>query len=174
MAKPKIHFLCNNCGSVHPKWMGKCPDCGTWDSLEEYKAPTVDVRAAARLPAAERGAVGGASSASQTGDLTRGGEALTLSEIDEADAPRRPCGIGEFDRVLGGGVVPGSAVLVGGEPGIGKSTLLLQVAHEIARLGRGQRAEGTENDRECKSKNGDEIDPAAASPSAGLPLPSAL
>src|SRR5918997_6241431 len=120
MAKSKTQFLCNSCGSVHPKWMGKCPDCGTWDALEEYKAPTPDARAASRL------------GAGQTGDLTQGGQALTLAEIDEADAPRQATGIGEFDRILGGGVVPGSAVLVGGEPGIGKSTLLLQVAHALA------------------------------------------
>jgi DNA repair protein RadA/Sms len=127
MAKTKVQFLCNSCGSVHPKWMGKCPDCGTWDSLEEYKAPTADARAeAVRAPA-------GRSGGGQTSDIARGGEALTLAEIDEADTPRQACGIGEFDRVLGGGVVPGSAVLVGGEPGIGKSTLLLQVAHELAR-----------------------------------------
>ena len=100
--------------------MGKCPDCGTWDSLEEYKTPTPDARAANRsVPTA-------------TGDVAHGAEALALSDIDEADAPRRPTGITEFDRVLGGGIVPGSAVLVGGEPGIGKSTLLLQVAHELA------------------------------------------
>src|SRR5271169_6155949 len=122
MAKAKRpQFLCNHCGSVHPKWMGKCPDCGTWDSLEEYKAPTADARAATRT-------AGG-----QTGDIARGGEALTLDQIDEADTPRRPTGIGEFDRILGGGIVPGSAVLIGGEPGIGKSTLLLQVAQELAR-----------------------------------------
>src|SRR5215203_5753116 len=121
MAKARTQFLCNSCGSVHPKWMGKCPDCGTWDSLEEYKAPTADARAAARAP------LGG-----QTGDLARGAEALTLAQIDEAESPRRSTGIGEFDRVLGGGIVPGSAVLVGGEPGIGKSTLLLQVASQLA------------------------------------------
>ena len=124
MAKTRTQFLCNSCGSVHPKWMGKCPDCGTWDSLEEYKAPTPDARAAARNP-------GGGGH--QTGDLAHGAAALSLDEIDEAEAPRKPTGIGEFDRILGGGVVPGSAVLVGGEPGIGKSTLLLQVAHELAK-----------------------------------------
>src|SRR5213595_3591340 len=121
MPKNRTQFLCNSCGSVHPKWMGKCPDCGAWDALEEYKAPTADPRAASRTP-------GGA----QTGDLIQGAAALTLDEIDEAEASRQPTGIGEFDRVLGGGVVPGSAVLVGGEPGIGKSTLLLQVARELA------------------------------------------
>jgi DNA repair protein RadA/Sms len=122
MAKTRIHFLCNSCGSVHPKWIGKCPDCGAWDSLEEYKAPTPDARGEARTRAA------------QTGDIARGAEALPLHQIDETDTPRRPTGIGEFDRILGGGVVPGSAVLIGGEPGIGKSTLLLQVAHELSRL----------------------------------------
>jgi DNA repair protein RadA/Sms len=127
MAKIRIQFLCRQCGSVHPKWMGKCPDCGAWDALEEYKAPTFDARAATvannAMPAA---------AASQTGDLTRAGEALPLDEIDESDLPRLPCGINEFDRILGGGIVPGSAVLIGGEPGIGKSTLLLQVARELA------------------------------------------
>src|SRR3982751_6930709 len=121
MAKPKTQFLCTNCGSVHPKWMGKCPDCGTWDSLQEYKAPTPDARAAAR-----------AAPTFQTSDVATAAQALALDEIDQADAPRTPTGISEFDRVLGGGIVPGSAVLVGGEPGIGKSTLLLQVANDLA------------------------------------------
>src|SRR3954467_14121788 len=125
-SKTRTQFLCNSCGSVHLKWMGKCPDCGTWDGLEEYKPPTEDAHAARRAP---RGVVSGAN---QTGDITRGAEPLTLDQIDEADSPRRPTGIGEFDRVLGGGIVPGSAVLVGGEPGIGKSTLLLQVAQATA------------------------------------------
>jgi DNA repair protein RadA/Sms len=120
MAKTRTQFLCNSCGSVHPKWCGKCPDCGAWDSLEEYKAPAPDARAESRA------------AFSQTGDIARAAEALALHEIDESDTPRRPTGIGEFDRILGGGVVPGSAVLVGGEPGIGKSTLLLQVAHALS------------------------------------------
>src|SRR3954447_2513436 len=138
MAKNRSQFLCNSCGSVHPKWMGKCPDCGTWDALEEYKAPTPDARATSR-------------SASQTGDLAQGGQALTLAEIDEADAPRQPTGIGEFDRILGGGVVPGSAVLVGGEPGIGKSTLLLQVAHALARGGGVSPASSEERGRDARA-----------------------
>jgi DNA repair protein RadA/Sms len=121
MAKAKVHFLCNNCGSVHLKWMGKCPDCGTWDSLEEYKEPAFDERAqrSGKLAAeAERG-IGTA-------------EPMVITEIEDADAPRLRSGINEFDRILGGGVVPGSAILVGGEPGIGKSTLLLQVANALA------------------------------------------
>ncbi len=99
--------------------MGKCPDCGTWDGLQEFKAPTPD----ARKP------IGGSNA---TGDLVQGAEPMPLHEIDTDDAPRTPTGIGEFDRILGGGIVPGSAVLVGGEPGIGKSTLLLQVANDLA------------------------------------------
>src|SRR5216110_1636079 len=121
MAKPKIHFLCNNCGAVQAKWMGKCPDCGTWDSLEEYKEPAFDERAerSGKLAAeAERGMASA--------------EPMAIAEIEEADTPRIKSGIGEFDRILGGGLVAGSAILVGGEPGIGKSTLLLQVADSIA------------------------------------------
>jgi DNA repair protein RadA/Sms len=133
MAKTRTQFLCNHCGSVHAKWIGKCPDCGTWDSLEEYKAPTPDARADRSRPV------------QQTGDIAHAGEALPLSEIDEAEAPRRPTGIAEFDRILGGGIVPGSVVLIGGEPGIGKSTLLLQVANEMAGGRDGEiRHEGTE------------------------------
>src|SRR5256885_3084786 len=121
MPKIRTQFLCNHCGSVHPKWMGKCPDCGTWDSLEEYKVPTVDTRKPA-APLRDRA----------TSDVTQGAIPLPITEIDSEDAPRTPTGVGEFDRILGGGIVPGSAVLVGGEPGIGKSTLLLQVAHQLA------------------------------------------
>jgi DNA repair protein RadA/Sms len=129
MAKQRTQFLCNSCGSVHPKWMGKCPDCGTWDALQEYKAPTEDRRA----PVLKN----------IDGDITRGAEAVAVADITDADIPRYPTGIGEFDRILGGGVVPGSAVLVGGEPGIGKSTLLLQVAHELAKQGSGFSGQGS-------------------------------
>src|SRR5579864_6190946 len=120
MGKTRTQFLCNQCGSVHPKWMGKCPDCGTWDALEQFTAPTPDPRAGARAAPA------------QTADIAHGVEPLALDQIDEAESPRRATGIGEFDRILGGGIVPGSAVLIGGEPGIGKSTLLLQVAHSLS------------------------------------------
>src|SRR3954454_19206032 len=107
MAKARSQFLCNSCGSVHPKWLGKCPDCGTWDSLEEYKAPTEDTKKPGTL---------GRDRA--TGDVTQGAAPLALDEINSDDAPRTATGISEFDRILGGGIVPGSAVLVGGEPGI--------------------------------------------------------
>ena len=152
MAKSRVQFLCNHCGSVHPKWLGKCPDCGTWDSLEEYKAPAPDARAEARA------------GKNQTGDITQGAEALALSEIDEAETPRRATGIGEFDRILGGGIVPGSAVLVGGEPGIGKSTLLLQVAHELSMSSMKREGEApAEPGRAREPKPGS----AGASPSQG-------
>jgi DNA repair protein RadA/Sms len=121
MPKTRTQFLCNQCGSVHAKWLGKCPDCGTWDSLAAYTPPAPDARAA-------------------TADVLRGAEPVAIGEIDQAQTPRLATGIAEFDRVLGGGIVPGSVVLVGGEPGIGKSTLLLQVAHSMSlhRNGDGQ------------------------------------
>jgi DNA repair protein RadA/Sms len=101
--------------------MGKCPDCGTWDSLQEYKTPTPDTRNPHAKP-----------TPSGIGDLATASEPLPITDIPESDAPRTPTGISEFDRILGGGIVPGSAILVGGEPGIGKSTLLLQVASALA------------------------------------------
>jgi len=135
MAKNKTQFLCNHCGSVHVKWMGKCPDCGTWDSLEEYKTATFDERAA-RTSKGPRA----------TGDLAHGAMAVAIGQIEEADTPRTKCGIAEFDRILGGGMVAGSAILVGGEPGIGKSTLLLQVAEALARA-KGPVARGKQTTR---------------------------
>jgi DNA repair protein RadA/Sms len=122
MAKTRTQFLCNNCGSVHAKWLGKCPDCGAWDSLEQFKPPTPDARAEARSDRID-------------GDLANAAEALAISEIGESHTPRLGSGIGEFDRVMGGGLVGGSVVLVGGEPGIGKSTLLLQVASALSGTG---------------------------------------
>jgi len=118
MAKTRTQFLCNHCGGVQAKWLGKCPDCGSWDSLQPYTPPAPDARA-------ERS---GADPAAQA-------EAVPIDQIDESHTPRLTTGIGEFDRVLGGGIVPGSVVLIGGEPGIGKSTLLLQVAHAMAATG---------------------------------------
>ncbi len=130
MAKARTQFLCNSCGSVHPKWMGKCPDCGTWDGLQEYKTPTADERQTAR--------------SAHTGDVMTAAEPIAIDAIEQADTPRMSSGISEFDRVLGGGIVPGSAVLVGGEPGIGKSTLLLQVAGSLAgKAGSGRQAAGS-------------------------------
>lgn len=155
MAKQRTQFLCNHCGSVHPKWMGKCPDCGTWDSLEPYNAPTADPHAEKRGP---KGLVG------QTSDVATAAEPLTLAQIDDADSPRRPTNIGEFDRVLGGGIVPGSAILVGGEPGIGKSTLLLQVAQALSGGTRGSEFPSPFENGKSKTKPTVKKQPTDAAP----------
>jgi DNA repair protein RadA/Sms len=113
MARPQSRFVCQECGAAHPKWLGRCEGCGAWNSLgEELPRETV----AAGIGRGKSRAV----------------EFVALSG-EAAPAPRRSSGIGEFDRVCGGGLVPGSALLVGGDPGIGKSTLLLQL---VAALGR--------------------------------------
>src|SRR2546430_1838898 len=93
--KNRTQFLCNSCGSVHPKWMGKCPDCGTWDSLEEYKAPTPDPRKP-----------GPRGRDAATGDFTQGAEPRAISDLAGDDVARTATTIGEFDRILGGGIVP--------------------------------------------------------------------
>ena len=114
MASPKSQFICNACGAASPRWLGKCPSCGAWNSLEEVITnPTQGVVGKNRLSGQPQ-ALGGAS------------EVATLSDIRAQSVARTPSGIGELDRVLGGGVVEGCVVLIGGDPGIGKSTLLLQ------------------------------------------------
>jgi DNA repair protein RadA/Sms len=115
---PKTVFVCQECGGQQPKWVGRCPDCGAWNSLvEEQPAPQAAPAAASH----------------RYGMVSGGASAKLYSDIQTSDAPRIPSGIDEFDRVLGGGIVPGALVLLGGEPGIGKSTLLLQVAAHVAR-----------------------------------------
>jgi DNA repair protein RadA/Sms len=107
MAKPKTFYQCQSCGHASPKWLGKCPDCNSWNSfVEERPAPITRHGLAIE-------------SIGKT-------EAVALRSIEGISENRTPTGIKEFDRVLGGGVVPGSVILVGGDPGIGKSTLLLQ------------------------------------------------
>jgi DNA repair protein RadA/Sms len=111
-------FACQECGAQQQKWMGRCPDCGAWNSLVEEQA----------LPQTAPGA------ANHRYGLASGAASSKLySDIETSDAPRISSGIQEFDRVLGGGIVPGALVLLGGEPGIGKSTLLLQVAAHVSR-----------------------------------------
>jgi DNA repair protein RadA/Sms len=108
MAKPAVIFVCAECGAETLKWQGQCPQCARWNTLEQRH---VARRAPAAAPAA----------AAQS-------SALSIDEL-----PRLLTGMGELDRVLGGGLIPGSVTLLGGEPGIGKSTLLLQMAHHVAR-----------------------------------------
>jgi DNA repair protein RadA/Sms len=115
---PKTIFVCQECGGQQQKWLGRCPDCGAWNSFVEEQPALPSTPAT--LPHRYSSASGGAS-------------ARLYSDIQTSDAPRIPSGIAEFDRVLGGGIVPGALVLLGGEPGIGKSTLLLQVAAHVAR-----------------------------------------
>ncbi len=118
MKAPRTIFVCQECGGQQAKWQGRCPDCGTYNSLvEEQPAPQIAPAAATH----------------RYGNVAGSATAKLYSDIQTSDAPRMSSGIAEFDRVLGGGIVPGALVLLGGEPGIGKSTLLLQVAAHVAR-----------------------------------------
>ena len=112
--KDKKQFVCSSCGATQLRWTGKCPECNEWNTLEEVivRAPEKG-RSLVALP-------------------TSGGRPVTLGELAKDDMPRLPLAIAELSRVLGGGIVPGSCVLVGGDPGIGKSTLLLQMAADVA------------------------------------------
>jgi DNA repair protein RadA/Sms len=115
--KKETVFACQNCGHQTAKWLGKCPECGEWNSLVEEKAQ----------PARRSGA--------RNGFKLRDVSAVPFTEIEPQDDVRIPSGVTEFDRVLGGGIVPGTLVLIGGDPGIGKSTLLLQVADKLSGAG---------------------------------------
>ena len=125
-AKTKTIYRCTECGADHPKWAGRCDVCNAWNSLVEEVA----ARAAPSGGASRR--AGGARSLAEGGSV-----ALTprLRDVDGSEARRWKTGINEFDFVLGGGIVPGSMILIGGEPGIGKSTLLLQVAARLQGAG---------------------------------------
>jgi DNA repair protein RadA/Sms len=143
MKAPKIVFVCQSCGGQAPKWMGRCPDCGEWNTL-------VEERVAAE---AGKGASAGAGAEARYGLSASGNAARLFADVDSVAAERITTGISEFDRVLGGGIVPGSLVLLGGEPGIGKSTLLLQAAAHFARnVGPVLYASGEESEHQIKSR----------------------
>lgn len=113
MAKAKIIYSCTECGGQSPKWQGQCPHCGEWNTLVEAVAEATPVAGKNRYSA-----------------LAASGKLQQLAEVEASEVSRTPTGIAEFDRVLGGGLVEGGVVLIGGDPGIGKSTLLLQaLAH---------------------------------------------
>jgi len=120
MAKPKIRYVCQACGSVSSRWQGQCADCAEWNTLVQEAAGVASIFAAKH-------------------NLRGGGRTIELVGLDsEVALPTRiATGIAEFDRAVGGGIVPGSAMLVGGDPGIGKSTLLLQVGARLAERGQG-------------------------------------
>ncbi|MBA9087305.1 DNA repair protein RadA/Sms [Fontibacillus solani] len=117
MVKVKTKFFCTDCGYETPKWYGKCPGCGAWNSMVEETEKVVKTQ-------------GLSSGLFQTKE-----KPLPIINIESGKEPRIQTGISELNRVLGGGVVPGSLILVGGDPGIGKSTLLLQTSHEMAKAG---------------------------------------
>ena len=136
--KQKVTFACQECGSQSAKWLGRCPDCGAWNSFVEERA----VPAAVAVAGAEKRYTLAAAAGPQL-----------YADIDTVVAERLSTGIGEFDRVLGGGVVPGSLVLIGGEPGIGKSTLLLQAAAHFAKsIGPVLYSSGEESEHQIKSR----------------------
>ncbi len=118
--KNKTAFVCNECGADYKKWQGQCTECGAWNSVTEVRLGPTPANRSAKF----EGYAGGAT----------GNKIQTLAEIALADVPRFSSGTGEFDRVLGGGFVPGSVVLIGGNPGAGKSTLLLQTLCNLARV----------------------------------------
>jgi DNA repair protein RadA/Sms len=139
MKQPKPVFVCQECGAQSPKWQGRCVDCGAWNSYVEE-----------RVGEASAGGTQGHRYA-LPGSAAQG--AQRYADIQASKADRIPSGIGEFDRVLGGGIVPGSLVLLGGEPGIGKSTLLLQAAAIFARnVGTVLYASGEESEHQIKSR----------------------
>ena len=130
--KSKTVFLCSNCGNETPKWQGRCPACGMWNTLQEYTPPAASspkaaVRSSILAPAPKR-----------------------LDEIHSSDELRFTTGLGELDRVLGGGAVRGSLVLVSGAPGIGKSTLLLQICKQISQEQKVLYVSGEESERQLK------------------------
>lgn len=117
MAKPKSVFVCSDCGYEAPKWLGKCPACGSWNTFYEEKLQVT-------------------SSSGATLKLKDSAKPMKLNSVEGKEAIRTSTGISELDRVLGGGIVKGSLILIGGEPGIGKSTLILQLCYKIAEIKR--------------------------------------
>src|SRR5919201_723851 len=127
-----VQFSCSECGYATGKWLGRCPSCGSWSSLVEERA----------APASPGGAAGTAR------------PLLRLVEVEAAEADRIPTGVPELDRVLGGGLVPASLVLVGGEPGVGKSTLLLMALAAISKTRRALLVTGEESTAQVKLRAG--------------------
>ena len=124
MGKAKTHYVCTECGGISPKWQGQCPHCQAWNSLVEMQEESASANRYANR------------SAGKGAGLVQASPVLSLSDIEAQDIPRFGTGSEEFDRVLGGGLVTGGVVLIGGDPGIGKSTLLLQALASLAAAGK--------------------------------------
>ena len=134
MAKTKTRYTCGSCGHVEPKWMGRCTNCGEWNTFSETQ-------------------VSGKTGSAVQGRKTEGPRnAVNLSDIETEGAARIDCGIKELNRVLGGGITAGSSVLVGGAPGIGKSTLMLQLAKSVTAGTRVLYVAGEESSRQIKTR----------------------
>ncbi|MEH2383194.1 MAG: DNA repair protein RadA [Nostoc sp.] len=148
MAKPKTFFVCNECGAESPQWFGKCPACGTYNSLEEQ----ISIQSSVDVPS--RGGVSSWQSTQTNGKShakpAKARASLTFDQITDRQIARWESGYEELDRVLGGGIVPGSMVLIGGDPGIGKSTLLLQVSNQLAQKYRILYVTGEESGQQVK------------------------
>ena len=122
MAKSNSVFVCGSCGAEFSKWQGKCPECGAWNSIQETVAQSYTPKVnSGVLMNRMRGF---------SGEISQ--KVVPLNSVELSSVPRIPSGFNELDRVLGGGIVPGSVVLIGGNPGAGKSTLLLQVVCHLA------------------------------------------
>ena len=122
MAKARSEYVCSECGGTSVKWQGRCPHCGAWNTMQEFK---ISSGAASRYGVARQRLRG----------IVETSEVLDLSEVEAKELPRIITGLEEFDRVIGGGLVAGGVALIGGDPGIGKSTLLLQVMSRLVRHG---------------------------------------
>ncbi len=132
MAKTKTVFFCTECGNETPKWQGRCPGCGAWNTLQEH----IERPAAPGIP--------------KTSPIGGGRKPKPICQVDSGDEIRFSTGVGELDRVLGGGAVAGSLVLVGGAPGIGKSTLLLQICGSLCTERKVLYVSGEESERQLK------------------------
>src|SRR5687767_12296500 len=134
LLKTKTQYVCQQCGHTSPKWIGRCPSCQQWNSIVEER-----IEASTELNASWDSAP------------------IAFSDISTSDTIRLPTGIDEFDRVLGGGVVPGALVLLGGDPGVGKSTLMLDVAARLANSMPVLYASGEESVQQIRMR-GDRLD----------------
>ncbi|MCF6177969.1 MAG: DNA repair protein RadA [Geopsychrobacter sp.] len=128
MARVKTFYTCQQCGFQSPKWLGKCPDCNQWNTLAEEQSQAQQNSRALPSP----------------------GKPQKISEITSSAEDRILCGLGELDRALGGGLVPGSLILIGGDPGIGKSTLLLQAVNQLGNIGTALYVTAEESTRQVK------------------------